>query len=201
MKISKVASGFKRDPKTIKRVTDDYPKFFTDDAKREEDGKRTQRFFHMEDLEVINSIFRWEYEGMDADQIRSKLEDGVRERDLPPEFTSIDGENALTVYAELKTMRQQIDLYERRITEITNQFQARIAEQSEAFQARIVEQNKDFQARIGEMNDQLEIKDEVIADLNEKLRQETVVLAREAERWKTRYDMLKEQIDEKEDSE
>ena len=173
MKISKVASGFRRDPKTIKRITDDYPTFFTDDAVREEEGKRTQRFFHVEDLEVINSILRWEYEGLDHTQISTKLDEGERERDLPPDFTNIEGENALTVYAELRTMRLQIEQYQERIAEITGQ----------------------YEDRIDQLTGQLDAKDETIADLNEAHRRELVEVAREAERWKVRYEDLKERLE------
>ena len=46
---------------------------------------------------------------MPFEQIGAKLAAGDVDTNLPPEFTSIEGENAIAVYSQIKTFQMQLD--------------------------------------------------------------------------------------------
>ena len=146
----------KIDAKTVKTWTDDFKEFFTEDALREVDGQ-TQRDYHPDDIVTLNTIRVLKSKKLHPEQIKQQLIDGYRDNNLPPELSTIDGEGAMVIYAEVAQLRVQL---------------------------------KERDDEIARIREQLSAKDEHI-----------IKAEREAERWKTRYDLLKEQIDASEDDE
>lgn len=149
MKTGTLAKRLKIDPKTVKSWTDEFREFFTKDAVKD-DGV-TQREYHPDDILALNTIRILKNRKVSTDQIRDLLKQGHREQTLPPELSSIDGENAMLVYAEVSQLRLHIQTLEA--------------------------ENERLRQQLGE-------------------RDERVIRAeREAERWKTRYEILKEQME------
>ena len=152
MKTGTLAKRLKIDPKTVKSWTDEFREFFTKDAIKD-DGV-TQRDYHADDILVLNTIRVLKNRKLSSERIRDQLQQGYREQTLPPELSSIDGENAMLVYTEVAQLRLHIQTLET--------------------------ENERLRQQLGE-------------------RDERVIRAeREAERWKTRYEILKEQMDEDE---
>jgi DNA-binding transcriptional MerR regulator len=152
MKTGTLAKRLRIDPKTVKAWTDEYREFFTKDAVKD-DGV-TQREYHPDDILALNTIRVLKNRKLSSDHIRDQLKQGYREQTLPPELSSIDGENAMLVYAEVAQLRLHIQTLET--------------------------ENERLRQQLGE-------------------RDERVIRAeREAERWKTRYEILKEQMEEDE---
>jgi DNA-binding transcriptional MerR regulator len=150
MKTGTLAKRLKIDPKTVKTWTDEFKEFFSEDALKEIDGQ-TQRFYNPEDIVTLNTIRVMKGNKIRSEHIRQQLDDGYRERSMPPELSTIDGENAMLLYAEVAQLRTQIE----------------------------------------ERDDELE---RLRGQLGEK--DERIIRAeREAERWKTRYEDLKESLD------
>ncbi len=106
MKTGTVAKRFDLDQKTIKLWTDMFPDYFTDGALGE---GRTQRDYQIEDLTIINTIKNERTRNVPFEQIGAKLAAGDIDTNLPPEFASIDGENAIAVYSQIKGFQIQID--------------------------------------------------------------------------------------------
>jgi DNA-binding transcriptional MerR regulator len=106
MKTGTVAKRFDLDQKTIKIWTDMFPDHFSEGARGE---GRTQRDYLMEDLWVLNTIKIERTKNVPFEQIGAKLAAGDIDTDLPPEFTSIEGESAIAIYSELKGYQIQIE--------------------------------------------------------------------------------------------
>jgi DNA-binding transcriptional MerR regulator len=106
MKTGVLAKRFDLDPKTVTAWTDMFGEFFTSKARGE---GRTQRDYQIEDLWVINTIRLERAQNAPFEQIRARLASGDLDTNLPPEFTTIDGDRAITVYAQLKSYELQID--------------------------------------------------------------------------------------------
>ena len=106
MKTGTVAKRFDLDQKTIKIWTDMFPDYFTDGALGE---GRTQRDYQMEDLSILNTIKIERSRNIPFEQIGAKLAAGDIDSNLPPEFTSIEGDNAIQVYSQIKGFQIQIE--------------------------------------------------------------------------------------------
>ncbi len=106
MKTGTVAKRFDVDQKTIKIWTDMFPDHFTDGALGE---GRTQRDYQMEDLVILNTIKMERSRNIPFEQISAKLAAGDIDANLPPEFTSIDGDNAIAIYSQIKGFQIQIE--------------------------------------------------------------------------------------------
>ena len=151
MKTGTLAKRLKIDSKTVKAWTDEFKEFFTEDALKELDGQ-TQRFYHTDDIVTLNTIRVMKGKKQSAEQIRQQLEDGFRERNMPPELSTLDAESAVLVYAEVAQLRLQIKERDEELLRLRQQ--------------------------LGEKDDRI------------------IRAEREAERWKTRYEDLKESMDE-----
>lgn len=106
MKTGTVAKRFDLDQKTVKIWTDMFPDYFTDGALGE---GRTQRDYQMEDLAILNTIKIERARNTPFEQIGAKLAAGDIDNNLPPEFASIEGDNAIAVYSQIKGFQIQID--------------------------------------------------------------------------------------------
>jgi DNA-binding transcriptional MerR regulator len=106
MKTGTVAKRFDLDQKTIKMWTDMFPDYFSEGALGE---GRTQRDYQMEDLPILNTIKIERSRNVPFEQIGAKLAAGDIDSNLPPEFTSIEGDNAIAVYSQIKGFQIQIE--------------------------------------------------------------------------------------------
>lgn len=152
MKSGEVAKRFKIDPKTVKAWVAEYPEFFSKGAKGEVEGQ-LQVTFEPADLVTLNTIRVERSLKSDKETIRAKLAAGERHESLPPEFTTIEGDNAIVVYTQLKALEVRVQTL-----------------QEEVERLRGVEQSKE----------------QTIAELN-----------REVGKWQARYEILKEQLENK----
>jgi hypothetical protein len=105
MKTGRVAKLFARDPKTIIKWTDTFEEFFTPEAKG--DGGN-QRVYGLDDLVALNTIRILIGNRENETEIFSKLKSGYRESSLPPEFSALEGDKAIAVYAEMSQMKAEI---------------------------------------------------------------------------------------------
>ncbi len=106
MKTGTVAKRFDLDQKTVKIWTDMFSDHFTSSALGE---GRTQREYQMEDLAILNTIKIERSRNIPFEQIGAKLAAGDIDSNLPPEFTSIEGDNAIAVYSQIKGFQIQIE--------------------------------------------------------------------------------------------
>lgn len=106
MKTGTVAKRFDLDQKTVKIWTDMFPDYFSPDALGE---GRTQREYQMDDLMILNTIKIERAKNVPFEQIGAKLAAGDIDRNLPPEFTSIEGDNAIAVYSQIKGYQIQLE--------------------------------------------------------------------------------------------
>ena len=106
MKTGTVAKRFDLDQKTVKTWTDMFPGSFTPEGRGE---GRTQRDYQMEDLLVLNTIKNDRARNISFEQIAAKLAAGDLDTNLPPEFTSIEGDSAIAVYSQIKGYQIQIE--------------------------------------------------------------------------------------------
>ncbi len=118
MKTGTVAKRFDLDPKTVTGWTDMFAEFFTTGAKGE---GQTQRDFQPEDLWVINTIKLERSRNAPFEQIRARLASRDFDTNLPPEFTTIEGDSAITVYAEMREMRVKLENAEAEIERLREQ--------------------------------------------------------------------------------
>jgi DNA-binding transcriptional MerR regulator len=107
MKAGKVGKLFGIDPKTVRAWTQEFSEFFSHGAIGEGDG--LQRDYATNDLYVLNLIFKERGKRTPVEQIRAKLEAGERDSDMPTEFYSIEGENAVAVYSQLRVATDRIN--------------------------------------------------------------------------------------------
>jgi DNA-binding transcriptional MerR regulator len=112
MKTGTVAKRFDLDPKTVTGWTDMFAEFFTTKAKG---LGETQRDYQTEDLWVINTIKVERSKNTSFEQIRARLTSNDFDKNLPPEFTTIEGDNAITVYSQLKVYELQVETLTREV--------------------------------------------------------------------------------------
>ncbi|MBA3867556.1 MAG: hypothetical protein H0X30_00225 [Anaerolineae bacterium] len=113
MKTGRVAKLFARDPKTIIKWTDTFEDFFTEEAKG---VGGNQRFYSMDDLITLNTIRTLTGNRETEAVIINKLQSGYRETSLPPEFTALEGDKAIAVYAEMSQMKAEITSLREQLT-------------------------------------------------------------------------------------
>lgn len=106
MKTGTVAKRFDLDQKTVKIWTDMFPDYFTPEGRGE---GRTQRDYQMDDLLILNTIKNERAKNVPFEQIAAKLAGGDIDTNLPPEFTSIEGDSAIAVYSQLKGYQIQLE--------------------------------------------------------------------------------------------
>lgn len=106
MKTGQAAKLFGVDNKTITDWVDRFAEFFTEPAKK--DG-RIQRKYEVEDLYVLNTIRSERSQSTEWGEIQAKLASGYRDLTMPPQYTNIEGERAIAVYAELSGLKLQLE--------------------------------------------------------------------------------------------
>jgi len=124
MKTGQVAIVFRRDGKTIRDWTNRYSEFFSDSALAENEH---QRDYLLSDMYVLNTIRVERLANAEWELIRAKLRDGYRDENLPPAAKNIEGEQAVTVYVQMREMQTKIDNLERRLQEQIKESEGRIA--------------------------------------------------------------------------
>src|SRR5215510_5161770 len=112
MKTGAVAKRFGVDPNTITDWTNRFTEFFSSEA--HSDNKK-QRDYQPDDIVVLNTIRGYRAKNADWEEIRGLLAANERDTNLPPDFVSIDGGNALTIYAEMREMRVKLETAEAEI--------------------------------------------------------------------------------------
>jgi len=105
MKTGAVAKRFDVDPNTITDWTKRFSEFFTSEALGQ---GQIQRDYQPEDILVLNTVRVERAKSTPWEDIRAVLKSGHRDSNLPPEFTSIDGSKAVTVYAEMREIKAQL---------------------------------------------------------------------------------------------
>ena len=105
MKTGKVAKIFGVDPNTIMDWTSRYSEYFTAESKGE---VHNQREYQPEDLIVLNTIRTARKQNAPWEKIRADLEAGERETALPIEAATLEGDSALTLYSELRTIQLEL---------------------------------------------------------------------------------------------
>jgi|GEM_PF-3576574 len=95
-----------KSPKTVISWTEMFSEFFSEGAKG---GNGLQREYNHNDLALINTIRVERQRDSDWQVIREKLESGYLEASLPLEATVIEGENALAVYGQIKSLEAALD--------------------------------------------------------------------------------------------
>jgi DNA-binding transcriptional MerR regulator len=113
MKTGRVAKLFARDPKTIIKWTDTFEEFFSPEAKGS-DGN--QRLYSLDDLFALNTIRILMGNRETEAVVHNKLKSGYRETSLPPEFSVLEGDKAIAVYAEMSQMKAEITSLREQLT-------------------------------------------------------------------------------------
>lgn len=150
MKTGEVAHRFKIDRKTVRTWVADYSEFFTAGARSALEGQ-LQAEFQAVDLVTLNTIRVERGRKTDWETIRAKLAAGERHEDLPPELTTIDGNNAVVVYTQLKAL-------ETRLSEVQSRLESAEAEKAELrrdLEAQKVELRREMEAEKLELHKQI----------------------------------------------
>jgi DNA-binding transcriptional MerR regulator len=163
MKTGTAAKRFDVDQNTIIAWTKRFSEFFTKEALAE---GQTQRDYQFEDVIVLNTIRVERSKNTTWEEIRALLGSGYRDENLPPEFTSIDGTKAISLYAELRELSVQLRKANEEIERVRKD---QAAEREQMRQQQAVERER-YEKRIES-------------------------LIREATEWKIRYEVMKEQLD------
>ncbi|MBA3868234.1 MAG: hypothetical protein H0X30_03700 [Anaerolineae bacterium] len=140
MKTGQVAIVFRRDGKTIRDWTNRYREFFSKTALAEDEH---QRDYVLSDLYVLNTIRSERVANSDWELIRVKLQDDYRDENLPPAAKNIEGEQAVTVYVQMREMQTKIETLEQRLEDQIKESEIRIS----ALQAQVERERE-----IGERN-------------------------------------------------
>jgi DNA-binding transcriptional MerR regulator len=101
MKTGEVAKRFSKDPKTIRSWTDEFAEHFNPLALGK-DGD--QRDYTPGDIVTLNTIRLSKAADMPYEQIAARLTAKDFDNSLPPDFQTIEGDNALTVYSQMKSL-------------------------------------------------------------------------------------------------
>jgi len=140
MRTGQVAIVFRRDGKTIRDWTNRYKEFFSESALAENEH---QRDYILTDMYVLNTIRVERMANAEWELIRAKLRDGYRDENLPPAAKNIEGDQAVTVYVQMREMQTKIETLETRLEEQIKESESRIA----ALQAQVERERE-----IGERN-------------------------------------------------
>lgn len=105
MRTGKVAKIFGVDTNTVADWTSRFSDFFTPDARGE---VHTNREYQPEDLILINTIRIARKQNATWEKIQADLASGHRVTELPPEAMSIQGDNAMQVYTQLRTLQLEL---------------------------------------------------------------------------------------------
>lgn len=110
MKTGKASKLFNKDTNTINNWVDRYLEFFSKQGRGEGSSYRD---FTPEDLIVLNTIKHGrDYDNVSWEVIRARLEARDFVTTLPPEATAIQGDDALTVYNQVKTLTTRNEVLE-----------------------------------------------------------------------------------------
>jgi DNA-binding transcriptional MerR regulator len=101
MKTGEVAKRFSKDPKTIRSWTDEFAEHFNPQALGNEGD---QRDYTAGDIITLNTIRLSKGRDMPYEQIAARLSAKDFDANLPPDFQTIEGDNALTVYSQMKSL-------------------------------------------------------------------------------------------------
>jgi len=101
MKTGEVAKKFSKDPKTIRSWTDEFAEYFSRRALGKEGD---QRDYSPGDVITLNTIRLSKGRDMPYEQIAARLTGEDFDTNLPPDFQTIEGDNALTVYSQMKSL-------------------------------------------------------------------------------------------------
>lgn len=105
MRTGKVAKLFGVDTNTVADWTLRFSDFFTAEARGE---IHSQREYQPEDLIIINTIRVARKQNATWEKIQADLAAGNRVTQLPPEAMNIQGDNAMQVYTELRTLQLEL---------------------------------------------------------------------------------------------
>jgi chromosome segregation ATPase len=200
-----------KSPKTVISWTELFSEFFSDGAKG---GNGLQRDYNHNDLAIINTIRVERQRDTEWEDIRRKLDSGYLESSLPLEATVIEGDNALAVYGQIKSLESALTVANAEIERLRIESKEEIerlrieskeeierirAESKEEIE-RIYDENENTRLTYQQKEEQLlrQIKEREaeltgdIKDLNRELNE----LNREVGAWRARYDMLKERMEE-----
>lgn len=155
----KIAEALGVNNKTIHNWSDIFSEFIT--PKGRGIGV-VQRLYTENDLYVLNTVRAERARGTEWDKIRARLAAGDLDKQLPPQAATMDGNTALAVYAEVRSLQAQLLL-------------------------------KD--SEIEYLREQVREKDEALRERDQAVVERIDQLTREAERWKVRYEILREQMD------
>ena len=153
-----------RSPKTISAWTDMFSEFFSEGA-RGDTG--LQRDFDQNDLVVLNTIRMERLRGAEWEAIRAVLASGQRESTLPPEAVSIDGENALAVYGQLKTLELALSSAKSEIEQLRKQNEAERARYDQR-ETDLVQEIKALNREVGAWKARYEMLKEQMEDEENK---------------------------------
>ena len=110
MKTGKAAKLFGKDTNTINNWVDRYLEFFSKQGRGEGNSYRD---FTPEDLIILNTIKHGrDYDNESWEEIRARLKARDFVTTLPPEATAIQGDDALTIYNEVKTLTARNEVLE-----------------------------------------------------------------------------------------
>ena len=130
MKTGEVAKRFSKDPKTIRTWTDEFADHFNPQALGT-DGD--QRDYTPGDIITLNTIRLSKGRDMSTEQIAARLTAKDFDSNLPPDFQTIEGDNALTVYSQMKSLevlldnaRSEIDRLRQQLSDDRKHYEARI---------------------------------------------------------------------------
>ncbi len=101
MRTGEVAKRFSKDPKTIRSWTDEFAEHFNQQALGKEGD---QRDYTPGDIITLNTIRLSKSKDMPYEQIAARLSAKDFDANLPPDFQTIEGDNALTVYSQMKSL-------------------------------------------------------------------------------------------------
>ena len=166
MKTGKVARTFRIDPKTVISWTDTFAEFFSTDAQSSDVSGQAQRNYVFDDLVVLNTICGFKALRLKDDDIRVRLADGDRDEMVPPEAATIQGENAIAIYTQMKTLQVRLEGAEQEAERLSNEINERDTRHREEIQGkdqRIEQLNQEigmWRARYEMLKEQLEDEDE-----------------------------------------
>lgn len=188
-----------KSPKTVISWTEMFSEFFSEGAKG---GNGLQRDYNHNDLAVINTIKVERQRDTDWEDIRKKLDEGYLESSLPLEATVIEGENALAVYGQIRSLEAALATANTELDRVRTESKAEI-ERLHNENEKIRSEYKDHEeqliqnAKEREMQLLKEIKEREAQLANDikQLNTEIKELFGEVGAWRARFEMLKERLD------
>jgi len=123
MKSGKAAKALGIDPKTVKAWTDEFAEFFSEDARG---AGRTQRFYHPEDLIILNTIRVERSQRVEPEKIHVMLRSGSRNSNFPAEYYTVEGDSAIVQFTQLAMLRTQLADREAEITRVRQEKDAEV---------------------------------------------------------------------------